>query len=386
MVTSSQIQSLSQLARPMVTAYLNTKTEDQSHQLLVPGCLTWLKKAAKLAARELPADEKTLFQEQLDRIELFLRDRHPHERSLAIFAGAETWESVPLQVKVDNDLRWGPPALAQLLWLVDQHKPYCVLVVDRKGARFLRYQLRELVEIEDMKFEIDISQWKKYELGHVTGQTVHKTRGSQRDFFAHRMEAQYAKLCSKTARQAAMLCKKQNLAAIFLVGADHLIGPMEAAIPPDLRSRVVLIKKDLGRISGSELQRHIEPRIDDWEHQHEISLVTALFSSEQGTVIKIDEALAQLQQGKIGVLVLGQDLNVDLHQCVKCGWADRSADSVCSKCGATRQATTLRDVLPELARKYRSDIEIVGGEAAKRLREAGGMGGWLRRVERTAAQ
>jgi hypothetical protein len=28
-----------------------------------------------------------------------------------------------LQVKVDDELHWGPPALKQLFWLLDEHLP-----------------------------------------------------------------------------------------------------------------------------------------------------------------------------------------------------------------------------------------------------------------------
>lgn len=372
------IEEISRLSEPVLTAFLNTQPAEPARHLPVPASITWLKEAAKSLEPNLAAAEQVLFREQLNRIEEFLRDRHPHEKSVAVFAGRNAWQFVPLQVAVNNDLRWGAPAVSQLLWLVDEHRPHCIVVVDRTGARFFRYQLRELLELEEKKFTIDISQWKMKDLGHVTGQRVHKTRGSQRDAFDHRVEAQYEQLCRQAARQAGAICAREKLQAIFLVGKDHLIELIEKDFPKELRHRVTLIKEDLGRSSVHELQNRLEPEIEKWEGQHEKALVDSLLISERGTVIEAEEALAKLQQGKVRLLVVARDFNPNLRQCMVCGWTDRSADPACPKCGATRRLAALQDVLPGLARKYNVDLEVVSGSAEKRLREAGGMGGWLR--------
>lgn len=386
MLTGSQIDAICGLPVPVLTVYLNTGSSEPPYRPLVPASLAWLKEAAKSFEASLPTTERGPYREQVDRVEEFFDGRHPHERGLAIFSGREAWQLVPLQIGVENDLRWGSPAVSQLLWFMDEHKPYCMVVVDRKGVRFLRYQLRELSEIQQKKFTVDVSQWKTKELGHVTGQNVHKTRGSQRDVFDRRVEAQYARLCRETARQAATICEKYECRAIFLVGGDHLVGCIETAIPRELRRRVALVEEDLGRSPLLELQKHLVPEIEKWERQHQKTLVDDLLTSDRGTIKEPDETLAKLQQGKVRVIVVVRDLNFDLRQCVGCGWTDRSADPVCPKCRGTRSVAALHDVLPTLARKHEVALEIVSGDAAKRLREAGGLGGWLRAFKHAASR
>jgi hypothetical protein len=359
---------------------------EPSHHPVVSACLTWMKNESKSIARSLPAAERARFQEQLTRVGKYLEDRHPQEKSLVIFAGVGTWELVRLQLEVANELHWGRPDVSQLFWLIEEHRPVGIIVVDRTGARFLRYQLQEWVQIEEMKFDIDITQWKKEELGHVTGQNVRKTRGTQRDVFEHRMEAQYARLCGLTAKRAATLSKKHNFAGIFFVGADHLVGPIKAAIPQELREQVVLIKEDLGKLSDPEVQKTLEPMIAEWERRHQAAPVSALLESKHGTILGIDETLAQVQKGRIRTLVLERDLDLRLHQCTQCGWMDRSADPVCRMCGGARHATTLREVLPDLVKTQHLKLEIVSGDAATTLKQVGGLGGWLREAKRLAAR
>lgn len=383
MLNEGRLQSLSRLPQPLLTAYLNTASAEASRHAPVPSYLAWLKKEAHSIVDNLPPNERGLFREQLHRVEEFLQDRTPAEKSLVIFAGPQTWETVSLQAEISNELHWAKHALSQLLWLAAEHRPYCILVVDRGGARFFGYRLREMTLLRETKFDVDISQWKKEDLGHVARPGIQKTYGSQRDVFDHRMDAQYKRLCRETAEEAIRLREKERFAAVFLVGSQRLIAPIAAEFPRELQQRVRLIKKDLGTFEPHELQEHVEPEIDEWEREHETMLVNELLRSERGVVVGIDETLAQLQKRKIRTLVVFRDLNARLHRCTECGWTDSSADLACSVCRGDRYVVTLREVLPDLAAASEADVEVVSDKAAMRLKKAGGIGAWLRQPKQS---
>lgn len=380
MLTTKQIQNFSQMPEPLLTLYVNTKSTEPSKHPVIPAHLTWLKKEANALARQLPPSEGGAFQKELRRVETFFHDRHPREKSLVIFAGKRTWQETPLQVEIENELRWGKPAISQLLWLFDEHQPYCIVVVDSSGARFFRYQLHEMLELKGKKFVIDISQWKKKELGHVTGQNVRKTRGSQRDTFQRRMDAQFSRLCSDTAGQIATLCRQENPAGIFLVGASGFAGPIEKSIPLEFRDLVAVINEDLGKLSSAEIWPRLEPILTEWENHRKVTKIEDLLASEHGAVTGIDETLTLLQAGSIRTLVLARDLNLSLHRCLNCGHLDRSADPVCPVCKSARETVFLKDILPNLAESGKAEIEVVSGDAARKLQEVGGIGGWLRQA------
>jgi hypothetical protein len=353
MFTMSQLESLSKLSPPLLTAYVRTVSVEASLHGATPEYLPWLKDESRRIAASLSPTEQELFRKQLDRVEEFLRQRQPHERSLVIVAGPAVWELVSLQREVQNELHWGKPAVTQLLWLANEHKPYGIVVVDHAGARSFHYWLGEMVEYEEKKFAIDVSQWKQGELGHVKG--------------LRHMDSQYAHLCRETAQKTANFCTKEALAAVFLVGPDRLIKPIKAKFPRSLRQPVVLLDQDLARVPLLELQKHLEPQIASWERTHEAELVT------------------HLQKGKIRTLVLARGLDSDLRECVQCGWIDRSADPTCSVCGSKRRTVTLRDALPELARRHQVEIDVVSGDAAERLNKVEGMGAWLRQPKSASA-
>jgi hypothetical protein len=386
MLSAKQVESFMQLPPPLLTAYLNTRQAEASHHPVVPESLVWLKKEGKWAGRGLSPADQFLLEQQLERIREFLDNRRPKERALVIFAGAKTWELVPLQVAVDNELHWGQPAISQLLWRIDEHKPYCVVVVDHKGANFFQYQLRELFKTAEKKFDIDVAQWKKKDIGHIAGQEIQKSRGSQRDVFQHRMDAQYAHLCKETADQAITLFKEHNCAAIMLLGEARLSQLIEAEIPENLRQHVISRQEDFAGLTDRELEKRLEPIVEEWEGNYQSALIGEFLGSERGTVTGIDESLYQLQKGSVRKLLIARDLDVALRQCLKCGWTDRTSDPACSACGGERCTVTLREVLPGLAKLHKAEVQIVSGEPANLFKKSDAMGAWLRAVKLAAVR
>lgn len=386
MFDEKTILRLSQLQEPLLTAYIQTNPVRTSGRGRVDPGLTWLNSAGKAMLQEVPSPEQGLFLLELSRVEEFLRDRRPKEKGLVIFAGPRTWDVVPLQLELENELHWGKPSLAPLLWLAGEHPAYGVFVVDRTGARLFKYWQGEMAELMEKKFSVDMTQWKKKELGHAIPMGVQKARGSQSDVLRRRMNPQYRRLSRETAQEVEKFYKKEGLEALFLVGSLRLTEPIQAELSHEMREQSVLIDEDFGRLSSSELRQRMGLRIAMWKLEHASEQVTYLLGTHRGSIAEFDETLSRLQKGEIKSVVTALGLNCRLHTCDECGLTDRSADPVCPGCGGKRRTTMLRDVLPELARKHGADLQVVEGEGAERLRQKGGMGGWVRQVKRVAAR
>jgi rubrerythrin len=393
MLSVSQLEELYKVKTPVLTAYVRTDpVEAERLGGSTAASPAWGREESEAIRKTLPSAEQKMLLKQVERAREFLKKREAHEKSVVIVAGAKTWEAIPLQLDVQPGIHWGKPALAQLIGFASEHRRYGLVVVDSKGARLFDYWVGEIVEREDKRFTIDTSRWKRkegghaMELGHAIGSAVGKSRGSQRDALAKRMDNQFARLARETARDAAKICARERLAALFLIGSERMTRPMEAKLPKNLGTPVVLIDQDLAGVTLDELKKHIEPKIAEWEHKHENDIVRMATSEERGTIAGFDETLAQLQKGKIRTVVVARGSDPEVHQCVKCGWADRSADPVCPQCGGARRSVRLWEVLPELARKQGVEIDVVSNEAAGGLKAAEGMAGWLRQPKRTAAK
>ena len=380
MLDASRIHTLPALSPPLLTLYLKTNPADPRNQRHPPGYLIWLKSRARIIGNRAPREEQKLFQEQAKRVEDHLRQRPPHERSVVIFAGRNAWESFPLQVDVEDELHWGPPSLTQLLWLLDEHQPCGVALADRSGVRFFRFWLGDVAEQSHETFRVDTSQWKRRDQMPPSHPGIQKTRGSQRDVFQQRVEAQYAHFYREAAEHIRQWAEREKLNPVFLAGPNEVVEPLWAELPRTFQEHAALVKGVAAHCTPTELRARLEPEVERWKRESELSVVKRMLANPNGSraVLGMDETLARLQQGLTRGLVVMRGLGGKLRQCSKCGWVDRAADRVCANCGGERKLVALRAVVPELARRYGVPVEVVAGEAACKLREAGGIGAWLR--------
>jgi hypothetical protein len=380
MLKPGVIQSLPALVGPVLTVYLDTDQAKQINRGFKPGYLVRLESQAKLIARTVLADEQKLFRKQLQTARAHLERQPPRCRGVVMFAGRDSWKSVPLQVEVEDEIHWGTPALAQLLWLLDEHKRYGVVVPGRKRARFFLYWLGQIRELEEKQFRLEPS--KKKEMGPVVRLGVRLTRGTNRDVFEHHVAAEYAHYDQQIAERIGRWIAADHLGSVFLVGLAQMVKAIRKEIAPAMIDKVVLIEEDLGWVSQTELLARIEPVVVSHKRKCEMASVEAMLDDTRNVVMGIDEALAQLQQGRIRSVLAEKGLRGDLQQCVVCSWADRTSDPVCPACGGKRENVALRDVLPELVRRHNASLEIVPRESAGKLQENGGMGAWLREFEK----
>ncbi len=362
----------------MLTLYMDTNPPDRSSHGRTPAYLAWLKKEMKHVASGVPPSELQSFQEQMRRTERSLRDMTPRERGIVVFAGPTTWIRMSLPQAFANQLQWGRPALEQLLGIATGRKNSCVVAIDRAGARFFRGEDGDMAELPEERFEIDASQWKQKDLGHMAPRDTHMPHGPQRDLYKRRVDEQYRRLCKHVADRTRALCSKELPAAIFLVGSRKLTELIEGGLPTDLRERVETIVENLARVPPEDLERHLGPRMAEWTWDFAKRRAGQLIEAERGAVTGLDETLAELQKGNIRSVLVVRGFDATLRQCTNCGAVGRSADPACPVCGGERREVKLGEILPVLARDRNTILEVLDREPAKKLVEAGGIGGWLR--------
>jgi hypothetical protein len=383
MLHLKEIQAIAESPLPILTVYVNTQNRNASRHPRVPEHLARLGKAAASLSRTLLPMDMERFERELARVRRFLEGRHPEEKALAVFAGPDTWAVIPLQTSIDNEIRWGKPAVGQLFRLLSEHDSYGVVVIDHRAARFFRLHLGELTQLDEMRYAIDESQWKRTDLDHIASERTRKGHGPGRDLYAHRLEAQFEHRCGETAGRAMGLSKEHGFAGLFLAGPEPLLTTLRTKFPS--AARIVLVREDLGGFSPEDIKRRLEPLVADYERTRQIADVEQLLSAAGGTVTDPDETLAKLQEGTIRTLIVAVDHDFHLRECTKCGVLNRSSDLLCPDCGGERRNVALLDVLPRLAAGQGTAVEFVAGSAAENLVEAGGIGGWLRQSSRRAA-
>ena len=379
------VQACAKLPSPLLTLLLNTSGNDPSRHTRERADLEWFVDAADALRRTLSHRDAKPFDRQVHRVRRFLEERRPAEKALVVFAGTKAWKVVPLRTPVSGELRWGKPNVAALLPLLGGHRRCGVVVMDHMAARYFEFTNDKPTLLGTKQFVIDASQWKRKEHGRVATERVQNSRGPLRDLYEHHVEARYEGLCHQVADEAAAFCKTKELDGLFLVGPDRLIQAVQAKIPYPLAGSTVLVRENLGRISPRELQCRLQPLIEYYEQEQQLSAVRLLQASGCAALTNPDEVLARLQNGRIRTLIAAQDLKLPLRQCPRCGLATRAADRSCADCGAVREQITLGELLAQVLATGSVKVEFVNGDAAQLLRRTGGLGGWLRAGRAAAA-
>jgi hypothetical protein len=208
------------------------------------------------------------------------------------------------------------------------------------------------------------------------------SRGTDRDVFAHHLGAQYQHFHHEIAARIERWRAAEHLDSVFLVGLSDMVKGIQKELPQAQQKGVILVEEDLGWMSRAELQGRIAPLVASHERNREAVLVEELLGSDRGVTIGVDETLAQLQQGRIRRIVVAKGFDSAVRQCAECGQVDRTADPVCPSCQGERRDARLRAILPGLTRRHAVAVEIVSGEPARKLQEAGAIGAWLREYEK----
>lgn len=375
-----ELESLTLLPAPVLSVYLDINPASARNQSHPPGFLTWLRSQARDRANTVPAAEQKLFREMVEKVEEQLKREPPQGRGYIAFAGPAVWEQFVLQVDLPDQLEWGPPELTPLVWLLEEQRPCGLVLLDRTGARFFRYVLGELHEDHEEALQFDPSQWRRKDLMPPAQPGVEQVRGSQRDAFEHRIEAQYVRFLAQEAGHLQQWVQRHRLPVIFVAGPPELTELLWKEAPKGLQERLVRIPKDLAHNTLAELRRVTAEELQRWEQAHQQQLLTKLMEESNGTqaVLGLARTLEKLQQGLAREVVLARGWDAPLSQCDRCQWADLEDASVCSACGGPRRTVSLLRVLPALTRRYKATLEILAGTAAEYLRQRGGIGARLR--------
>jgi hypothetical protein len=116
------------------------------------------------------------------------------------------------------------------------------------------------------------------------------------------------------------------------------------------------------------------------ERHHEQRLVDELLEAAgtRHAVVDVAGTFDALAEGSVYLLVLADDFAESGRQCPTCRRLVRDADH-CPACGtSTEPVTNLREAVVQQALAQGARVENVGGLAAARLGEQGGIGAWTR--------
>lgn len=378
MVSPQDVKRLTESTdRNILTLYFNTRSDQQ--RSAYPARLRSLLHGIEAA---VPAEDRKQYDQAASKLMNFVSQYQPAGNSLLVFAGPKSWDEFPSRIPVRDEAGWGLPSTAQLLWLIEEYRPYGVLIAGIEHVRFLSVRLNEFEVFKEFHADIDTSQWRKQVVGSEgRGDAVQKG-GRSIEAFDQRYMEQVKRFWKTLHKPLAELIGRYRIRRLVLAGTKSVLPEFAKSLPPDIGNLVVTQMNMETFTNPTDAVHKVLPGIAAWEQQREHALVAELFgaaSISKKAAVGVDPVLKFVQDGRASRLIVAKDFDAEVSRCAQCLNVCASTNSHCAKCSATDlRKVSLAGVLPRLVVDHGLPIEVVKGEAAKELTRSGGVGAFLR--------
>jgi len=330
----------------------------------------------------VPAGDRKQYDQAAAKLMNFVSQYQPAGNSLLVFAGPKSWDEFPSRIPVRDEVSWGPPNTAQLLWLIEEYRPYGVLVAGIEHVRFLSVRLNEFEVFKEFHADIDTSQWRKQVVGsRGRGDSVQKG-GRSIEAFDQRYMEQVHRFWKSLHKPLAELVERYRIRRLVLAGTKSVLPEFAHSLPPAISNLVVTQMNMETFTNPADAVHKVFPDIVAWEQKRERALIAELFGAagiSKKAAVGVEPVLKFLQDGRASRLIVAKDFDAEVTRCTQCLNVSASTNSHCAKCSATDlRKVSLTTILPRLVVDHGLPIEVVKGEAAKELTRSGGVGAFLR--------
>jgi peptide chain release factor subunit 1 len=314
------------------------------------------------------------FAADAERVEEFVSSIEPQKKSVVTFSdvsGNLFWAR-EINAPVRNDARWSNTAyILPLLELLDEYERYGVALVDKERARLFTVFMGEIEEHREAFAPAEVRHIKTTGTDHMLSQ-MHFQRKAEMHV---RWNLKYvAELFDK-------LVDRYGFDRLVLAGPVEAVSELYHLLPKRLCARVV------GRfhlpVNANEREVLAETlKIEEQvERQQETQLVEELIAGDPGKPVRLglDPTLLALIEKRIWRLVYADGFRPRGGECGNCSTLYSRTDGACDYCtGTVQPVADLVERIVERVLESDGKVEEVKGEAADRLRRAGGIGAILR--------
>jgi peptide subunit release factor 1 (eRF1) len=339
-----------------------TAAEDQLKQIVLEG--------------QVPSGNGRLtdFAAERERILRFLRDYVPRGKSLVIFSDASRnlWWQRDLETDLPSGARWSSqPWLRPLLEIIEQRDCLAAVLIDTHRARIVALDATGISELADIVSEVEGRH-------HTTG-TDHIWSGSQMD----RERIKHLKWHAKRITEELIAISERLKFNRLVVG-----GPVEATsvfvdqLPKRLQQMILGPMSIPVDISSEKLKVELRGILERAEMEAELQIVESLITAArkgERAVLGLASTLNAVNEARVYRLVVGKTFHAEGKQCLACKCLIIGGGRTCHLCGGELEAA--RDLINRASSKVLDSsgrVQVVSGEAAEQLEDAGNIGAALR--------
>lgn len=338
---------------PLLSVYLRTDPSLQENQSQTPAWRIWLKNSLRRIETILGQDNMAAWRLASQRITEYIEDNIIRARGLVIFAGEDMLEAIQLPVRPDdNEIAFGEPLVAPLLWLIDEYEPYLIALVDSEEAHFLTTYLGHIDREDAMasdRFSFDFREKTLMPRPAAPRESASQvTHGSNRDSFDDMIDEYIARFHRDVAGRITSLLKENPASRIVLGGSEKAAHAVYDLLDSQTAGALVDVLPIPLQQTDDSVMARVLPSALKYERKKEMELVDSVVglakSGGRGALGReqVEEAM---EQQRVELLIIP--------------WPLEQKDLVSRLCLRALQSGT--------------EIELVHGAAADKIRAEGGL-------------
>jgi len=299
----------------------------------------------------------------------------PHGRVLVMFAEPARgffWQR-EVNVALENGARWsGKPYIRPLLEAFEEFKRYGIVLIDKGQARLFTLFLSQIEEHVDALAADDVKHIKGPGTDHLRSQmqVQRKADGHAR----HHLK--------NVAELLEHLSEQHQFDHIVLAGPVTTTSELQGLLPTRLRKMMAGTVPLAMDATPNEIMAAVQKLQKEVERSHEEvmvgELITAAAKNIQA-VTGLEVTLQNLHEGRVWRLVYANGFKPAGGECGKCGYLFSQTIPTCLYCQGSVQP--VKDVLARAVSRVVNSggkVEQVREKAAEVLKDAGGVGAFLR--------
>lgn len=323
-----------------------------------------LEDLAKVARRGLGKDDSQALQAEIERVQAWLDSGTTAGNGVAVFSCAprDVWQAEYLPVRVDNHLAYEPkPDLGPLLDVVDEYERFAVALVDKGKARLFTVFMGRIEEHRELEDYVP----PKHDQGGW----------SQANFQRHH-EAHVFRHLKRVVRQLADMLRRRGFERLVIAGPEEATNALRDMLPRVLAARLAAtIPAEMYADAREILERTLEVE-RSVEHEREARLLAEVLEAAGAggrATCGVRGTLEALWIGDVQTLLVSEGVHGEGCECHDCGRIEPGRLPRCPACGNPMHP--VHDLFHHAMTRtlqQSGNVEVLHGESARRLVQAGG--------------
>jgi peptide subunit release factor 1 (eRF1) len=325
--------------------------------------------------KDLTAEQAESFSGAAARARRYVSRLEPQAKGLILYCddSENFFWAREINAAMRNQARWSDtPYLVPLVALLDEYERYGVALVDKELGRLFTVFVGEIEEHEDAFAPLPVRHIKETGTDHMLSESR----------FQHKTEMHVHLHLKHVAQRLDKLVDQYGFDRLLLGGPVEATSELQHLVSKRVRGRIVERLSLPVRANSREVLEEVlkvEGRI---ERQLEQRIVEELIAGGDGHhpfTLGLDRTVRALCEQRVWRMVYADSFSPKGGQCSNCGMLFAKTEGACDYCGGAIAAVDdLLDRMLERALEQGARVEEVEGDAAKVLRQAGGIGAVLR--------